>query len=1015
MSFPVSPPNGSTTIINNVVYVYNSSKGTWSRISSGQPQLAEYTDITATGTSTFAAVVLDSATVNTGIFWANGDPWASTGGTTYGDSNVAAYLPTYSGALSVGDVSISGNLFVNGNTTTLNANNITINDTVIYIANNNPANTYDIGLVGHFTAGIYQHTGIVRDHTNNAWTFFSNATVEPTGNVITLTGAIYDAVKLGSMTAVNGQITGYHTGAIGANTANSGIFTSVTTTSGGQLTGYHTGAIGANTANSGVFTTLTASSGYQGAASGALNGTLGATTPNSVVATSVTTTSGGQVTGYITGPIGANTANSGSFTTITASSTVNLGSISNITITGGTNGQYLQTDGSGHLSWTTGTGGGGGSPGGSNAQVQFNDSGAFGGDSNFSFNKGTKILSVTTGGILAGSIGIWAGNSTITGVTLPSSAGATGPLLGPFNGTVGATTPNSIVATSVTTTSGGQLTGYITGPIGANTANTGVFTSVATTSGGNISGYLNGAIGANTANSGIFTSVTTTSGGQLTGYHTGAIGANTANTGVFTTLTATSGYQGAASGPINGTIGATTPNSGAFTTLTATSGYQGSVDGPFNGTIGATTPNSGAFTTLTTTSYVAVSGTGNFAGTLNAATVQGSTIGNSGSTLYGTLNSSSATQTNITAVGTLTGLTVDGTSTLGATTASTINAGTIGNSGTTLSGATISVTGDATVGGNLTITGNIIQNGTVTTLNANNLTINDTVIYIANNNPANTYDIGIVGHFTAGTYQHTGMIRDHSTNAWTFFSNVSSEPTGNVLTFDATTTYDAVKLGSMTAVNGQITGYHTGAIGANTANSGIFTSVTTTSGGQILGYINGPIGANTANTGAFTTVSVTSSTTAISNAGTNGVGNIGALGAGFNTLFALAANAANADLAELYESDLMYAPGTVVEFGGDHEITEAKANSKRIAGIISTKPGYLMNSEATGQFMLPVALQGRVPCKAIGPIRKGDMLISAGDGYAIASEDPKIGTVIGKAVQNLLGGSGVIEVVVGRI
>ena len=354
MSFPVSPPNGSTTIINNVVYVYNSSKGTWSRISSGQPQLAEYTDITATGTSTFAAVVLDSATVNTGIFWANGDPWASTGGTTYGDSNVAAYLPTYSGALSVGDVSISGNLFVNGNTTTLNANNITINDTVIYIANNNPANTYDIGLVGHFTAGIYQHTGIVRDHTNNAWTFFSNATVEPTGNVITLTGAIYDAVKLGSMTAVNGQITGYHTGAIGANTANSGVFTSVTTTSGGQLTGYHTGAIGANTANSGVFTTLTASSGYQGAASGALNGTLGATTPNSVVATSVTTTSGGQVTGYITGPIGANTANSGSFTTITASSTVNLGSISNITITGGTNGQYLQTDGSGHLSWTTG-------------------------------------------------------------------------------------------------------------------------------------------------------------------------------------------------------------------------------------------------------------------------------------------------------------------------------------------------------------------------------------------------------------------------------------------------------------------------------------------------------------------------------------------------------------------------------------------------------------------------------------------------------------------------------------
>ena len=83
-----------------------------------------------------------------------------------------------------------------------------------------------------------------------------------------------------------GQLTGYITGPIGANTANSGVFTSVTTTSAGQITGYITGAIGANTANSGVFT-------------------------------SVTTTSAGQITGYITGAIGANTANTGAFTSVT--------------------------------------------------------------------------------------------------------------------------------------------------------------------------------------------------------------------------------------------------------------------------------------------------------------------------------------------------------------------------------------------------------------------------------------------------------------------------------------------------------------------------------------------------------------------------------------------------------------------------------------------------------------------------------------------------------------------------
>jgi len=121
-----------------------------------------------------------------------------------------------------------------------------------------------------------------------------------------------------------------------------------------------------------------------------------------------------------------------------------------------------------------------------------------------------------------------------------------------------------------------------------------------------------------------------------------------------------------------------------------------------------------------------------------------------------------------------------------------------------------------------------------------------------------------------------------------------------------------------------------------------------------------------------------------------------------------------ADLAELYEADADYESGTVVEFGGEFEVTEATIGSKRIAGVISTNPAYLMNSHAEGKFMLPVALTGRVPCKVIGPVQKGDMLVSSGDGYAIVSEDPKIGSVIGKALENMAGGSGVIEVVVGR-
>ena len=127
-----------------------------------------------------------------------------------------------------------------------------------------------------------------------------------------------------------------------------------------------------------------------------------------------------------------------------------------------------------------------------------------------------------------------------------------------------------------------------------------------------------------------------------------------------------------------------------------------------------------------------------------------------------------------------------------------------------------------------------------------------------------------------------------------------------------------------------------------------------------------------------------------------------------------ASSAKYADLAENYEADQNYEIGTVVEFGGEFEITEGKINSTRVAGIISTNPAYLMNSEAKGNFILPVALSGRVPCKVVGPAFKGDMMVSAGDGYAIASSAPAIGTVIGKSLENLAGGIGVIEVVVGR-
>jgi hypothetical protein len=121
-----------------------------------------------------------------------------------------------------------------------------------------------------------------------------------------------------------------------------------------------------------------------------------------------------------------------------------------------------------------------------------------------------------------------------------------------------------------------------------------------------------------------------------------------------------------------------------------------------------------------------------------------------------------------------------------------------------------------------------------------------------------------------------------------------------------------------------------------------------------------------------------------------------------------------ADLAEYYEADNEYEPGTVLEFGGHKEVTLAESLTPRVAGVVSTNPAYVMNSTCEGEHIVAIALQGRVPCKVRGPIRKGDMLVSAGGGFARPSTIPLMGTVIGKSLENFEG-EGIIEVAVGRL
>jgi hypothetical protein len=124
-----------------------------------------------------------------------------------------------------------------------------------------------------------------------------------------------------------------------------------------------------------------------------------------------------------------------------------------------------------------------------------------------------------------------------------------------------------------------------------------------------------------------------------------------------------------------------------------------------------------------------------------------------------------------------------------------------------------------------------------------------------------------------------------------------------------------------------------------------------------------------------------------------------------------------ADLAEYYSADQEYAPGTVLIFGGTAETTTTNIfGDARLAGVVSTDPGFKMNGELQGTRVC-LALQGRVPCKVVGKVKKGDMLTTAGVvGHAAKAMDPKVGTIIGKALEDKdYTEAGVIEVAVGRV
>jgi hypothetical protein len=164
-------------------------------------------------------------------------------------------------------------------------------------------------------------------------------------------------------------------------------------------------------------------------------------------------------------------------------------------------------------------------------------------------------------------------------------------------------------------------------------------------------------------------------------------------------------------------------------------------------------------------------------------------------------------------------------------------------------------------------------------------------------------------------------------------------------------------------------------------------------------------------------ISVNASTTATAStiAARDASGNITA-----NVFVGVSTSARYADLAENYLADGDYLSGTVLVFGGDAEVTASMSpSSTRIAGVVTTQPAHVMNSHLVGPHVACIALRGRVPVKVMGVVRKGDVLVSAGEGYvgyataALYPRDVPAAAMVGKAIGDKLdAGPGVVEALI---